>query len=111
MAAGPLIARGDLLDGPAVAVGILEEDERAPGKLLDLTDIHPTLDEIGLRDPNIKRAASLQIVFGGLLGAGLGWALAGWFDFSIAIGIVAGAVVGYLIAHVLLLEYGGRSTR
>jgi hypothetical protein len=64
-----------------------------------------------LRDPNITRAASLQIVFGGLLGAGLGWAIAGWFDFSIAIGIIAGAVVGYLIAHVLLLEYGGRSTR
>ena len=64
-----------------------------------------------LRDPNISRAASLQIVFGGVLGAGLGWALAGWFDFSIAIGIIAGAVIGYVIAHVLLLEYGGRSTR
>lgn len=64
-----------------------------------------------LRDPNIQRAASLQIVFGGALGAGLGWAVAGWFDFSLAIGIPVGAAVGYLIAHVLLLEYGGRSTR
>ena len=64
-----------------------------------------------LRDPNIRRAASLQVVFGGVLGAGLGWAIAGWFDLSIAIGIAVGAVVGYGIAHVLLYEYGGRSTR
>ena len=64
-----------------------------------------------LRDPNIRRAASLQVVFGGVLGAGLGWAIAGWFDLSIAIGIAVGAVVGYTIAHVLLYEYGGRSTR
>jgi hypothetical protein len=33
-----------------------------------------------LRDPNIRRAASLQIVFGGALGAGLGWAIGGWFE-------------------------------
>ena len=64
-----------------------------------------------LRDPNIRRAASLQVVFGGVLGAGLGWAIAGWFDLSVAIGIAGGAVVGYTIAHVLLYEYGGRSTR
>ena len=64
-----------------------------------------------LRDPNIKRAASLQIVFGGALGAGLGWAIAGWFGLSIAIGIPVGAAVGWALANVLLVEYGGRSTR
>jgi len=64
-----------------------------------------------LRDPNIRRAASLQIVFGGALGAGLGWAIAGWFGLSIAIGIPVGAVVGWTVANLLLVEYGGRSTR
>lgn len=64
-----------------------------------------------LRDPNVKRAASLHIVFGAVLGAGLGWAIAGWFDLSIAVGIPVGAVVGWMLANVLLLQYGGRSTR
>jgi hypothetical protein len=64
-----------------------------------------------LRDPNIRKAASLQVVFGGGLGAGLGWAVAGWFGFSIAIGVIAGVVIGWTLASLLLYVYGGRSTR
>jgi hypothetical protein len=64
-----------------------------------------------LSDPNIRRAASLQIVFAGALGAGLGWAIAGWFSLPLAACIPAGAVIGWVLAHVLLWEYGGRSTR
>ena len=36
-----LAAREDLLHGPAVAVRIAEEDERAPGELLDLATSTP----------------------------------------------------------------------
>ena len=64
-----------------------------------------------MRDPNIRKAASLQVVFGGGLGAGLGWAVAGWFGFSIAIGVIAGVVIGWTLASLLLYVYGGRSTR
>ena len=64
-----------------------------------------------LRDPNIRRAASLQIVFGGALGAGLGWAIAGWFELPLEVCIPAGAVIGWVLVQVLLLQYGGRSTR
>ena len=64
-----------------------------------------------LRDPNIRRAASLQIVFGGALGAGLGWAIAGWFELPLVVCIPAGGVIGWVLVQVLLLQYGGRSTR
>jgi uncharacterized membrane protein YfcA len=64
-----------------------------------------------LRDPNIARAASLQVIFGLFLGAGLGWAVAGWFDWSTSAGIAIGAVAGFLLANVLVYQYGGRSTR
>ncbi|MBI5103857.1 MAG: hypothetical protein HZB46_02500 [Solirubrobacterales bacterium] len=64
-----------------------------------------------LRDPNIARAASLQVVFGLALGAGLGWAIAGWAGFSEGAGVAIGAVVGFLLANVLVYQYGGRSTR
>jgi hypothetical protein len=64
-----------------------------------------------MRDKNIARAASLQVIAGLFLGAGLGWAVAGWFDFSRGITIGVGAVVGFLLANVLIYEYGGRSTR
>jgi hypothetical protein len=64
-----------------------------------------------LNDPNIRRAASLQIVFGGALGAGLGWAIGGWFDLPLIACIPAGIVIGWGLAQVLLVTYGGRSTR
>src|SRR3977135_2181479 len=47
-----------------------------------------------LRDPNIRRAASLQIVFAGALGAGLGWAIGGWVSLSLAAPPPPRAVVG-----------------
>ena len=64
-----------------------------------------------MRDPNIARAASLQVIAGIGLGAGLGWAIAGWFRLGETAGIGIGAVVGFLIANVLIYQYGGRSTR
>jgi hypothetical protein len=64
-----------------------------------------------LRDKNIARAASLQIIAGIGLGAGLGWAIAGWFRFSTGLGIGVGVAVGFLLANVLIYQYGGRSTR
>jgi hypothetical protein len=42
-----LLAGGQLLHGPAVAVRIAEEDERAPVELLDFADLDPTLNEFG----------------------------------------------------------------
>jgi hypothetical protein len=64
-----------------------------------------------LRDPNIARAASLQVVAGLGLGAGLGWAIAGWFNSSTGVGAALGAVIGFLLANILIYQYGGRSTR
>ena len=64
-----------------------------------------------LRDPNIARAASVQIIAGIGLGAGLGWAVAGWFTFSTGAGAAVGAVIGFMLANVLIYQYGGRSTR
>ena len=64
-----------------------------------------------LRDKNVARAASMQVIFGLALGLGLGWAVAGWFGFSIGAGIAVGGVVGFLLANVLIYQYGGRSTR
>jgi hypothetical protein len=64
-----------------------------------------------LRDPNIARAASMQVIFGLFLGAGMGWAVAGWFNASVNAGIAIGAVVGFFVANFLVYQYGGRSTR
>jgi hypothetical protein len=66
-----------------------------------------------MRDRNISSAAGLQIVGGVGLGAGMGWAVVGWFNLgiSIGLGIGIGAVLGFVIANVLLYQYGGRSTR
>ena len=54
-----LVAGRDLLYGPAVAVGVAEEDERAPVELLDLADIYPPLHELlprcrHVRDDNLQ---------------------------------------------------------
>src|SRR5712691_8184582 len=40
------VANGDLLDGPADAVGIAEVHEPAPGKILQLADLDPAIDEL-----------------------------------------------------------------
>jgi hypothetical protein len=64
-----------------------------------------------LRDPNIARAASLQVIAGLGLGAGLGWAMAGGLSFSTGAGAAVGAVIGFLLANFLIYQYGGRSTR
>src|SRR5205823_6326528 len=42
-----------LLDGPAVAVGVLEEHERTPREVLDLADIDAALDELGTRRTDV----------------------------------------------------------
>ena len=49
-AAGPARLAGaeQLLDGPAVAVGVGEEHEPAPGELLDLADLDPAAGELGV---------------------------------------------------------------
>ncbi len=64
-----------------------------------------------MRDRNISAAAGLQVVAGTGLGAGLGWAIAGWFHFTIDASIAVGAVLGFLIANLLISAYGGRATR
>jgi hypothetical protein len=45
-----LLAGGQLLHGPAVAVRIAEEDERVPVELLDVADLDATLTEFGACD-------------------------------------------------------------
>jgi hypothetical protein len=64
-----------------------------------------------LRDPNIARAASLQVIAGLFLGGMLGWAVGGWFHLSTALTAGVGALVGFLLANVMISQYGGRSTR
>ena len=64
-----------------------------------------------MNDPNIRTAANMQFVGGLFIGALTGWAVAGWFDLSEAVGAGVGALVGYLLAVLLLSVYGGRSTR
>jgi hypothetical protein len=64
-----------------------------------------------MRDRNISAAAGLQVVAGTGLGAGLGWAIAGWFNLTIDLSIGIGAVVGFLVANLLISSYGGRATR
>lgn len=61
----------------------------------------------------MRTAAGLQLVASLALGALLGWAIVGWFDIGLGEGAGAaiGAAVGYLLANVLVYQYGGRSTR
>ena len=68
-------------------------------------------DDPYMRDRNVSSAAGLQLVAGIGLGAGLGWAIAGWFGMAEGAGTAIGAVVGFILASVLLYQYGGRSTR
>src|SRR4029453_14716917 len=42
-----LAGADDLLDGPAVAVGVGEEDEAAPGEVLDLAGLDAAVEELG----------------------------------------------------------------
>jgi hypothetical protein len=64
-----------------------------------------------MNDRNVRSAAGLQLVAGIGLGAGLGWAIAGWFEMAEMTGCALGAVAGFVIASILLYQYGGRSTR
>jgi hypothetical protein len=64
-----------------------------------------------MNDKNIRTAASLQVVAGVGLGAGLGYAASGWFSLSAGLCVAIGVVVGFLLANVLIYQYGGRSTR
>jgi hypothetical protein len=64
-----------------------------------------------MRDRNIRDAASLQLLGGPALGAGLGFAASGWFGLSPSICPIVGAVVGFVLASVAISYYGGRSTR
>ena len=64
-----------------------------------------------MRDPNIKAAANMQLMAWPALGVGIGWAASGWFRFPTMLGIAVGAVVGFVIASLILAQFGGRSTR
>src|SRR2546425_3593181 len=47
-------ASGKLLHGPAVAIGIFEEDERPPGFHLDVADVDPALGELGTGGVDVR---------------------------------------------------------
>jgi hypothetical protein len=68
-------------------------------------------DDPYLRDPNIRQAASMVQVGWPALLAATGAAMSGWFGFPIWLGVGGGVVVGFLLATVILRQYGGRSTR
>ena len=64
-----------------------------------------------MRDPNIRGASNVLRLGWIALGAGLGAAAGGWFQFPVGIGVVAGVVLGFLIGGLTLWHYGGRATR
>jgi hypothetical protein len=77
-----------------------------PGTALVMTPHDPYM-----RDPNIRGAANVQRVGWPAILAATGAAASGWFEFPAWLGIGGGAVLGILIATVLLRAYGGRATR
>lgn len=64
-----------------------------------------------LEDRNVRTAAGLQLVAGIFLGTLGGWAVSGWFGLSETAGAVIGGIAFFLLANLLLFQYGGRSTR
>jgi hypothetical protein len=68
-------------------------------------------DDPYLRDPNIRKAANFQLLAWPAFGGAMGAAVGGWFGFNPAVGVIAGIVIGFLIASTILSLYGGRSTR
>jgi hypothetical protein len=62
-------------------------------------------------DRNVRTAAGLQLVAGIFLGTLGGWAVSGWFGLSETAGAAIGGVTFFLLANLLLFQYGGRSTR
>ena len=64
-----------------------------------------------MEDRNVRTAAGMQLVAGLFLGTLMGWAVGGWFELGETAGAAIGAVVGFVLANVLIYRYGGRSTR
>ena len=64
-----------------------------------------------LRDPNIRNAAQFIQLGWAALGAGIGAGVTGTLGASAAIGILPGALIGWLIGVAILALYGGRATR
>lgn len=66
-----------------------------------------------LEDRNVRTAAGIQLVGALFFGALLGWAVVGWFDLGLSEGAGAaiGAGAGFLVANLLVFNFGGRSTR
>jgi hypothetical protein len=64
-----------------------------------------------MADRNVRTAAGMQMVAGIFLGTLGGWAVSGWFGLSETAGAIIGGVGFFLLANLLLFQYGGRSTR
>ena len=71
----------------------------------------PSSGDPYLGDRNVREAASFYVVGMALLGAGIGFAAGGWFQFSTGLGAGLGALIGYVLGNVFLSLYGGRQTR
>src|SRR5215203_5996210 len=52
--AGPYSRVGQLLQGPAVAVRVLEGGVQDPPEILDLADVHPAVGELGARRVDVR---------------------------------------------------------
>jgi hypothetical protein len=64
-----------------------------------------------MRDPNIRSASNVLMLGWMAFGAGLGAAAGGWFQFPVIIGIAVGIVAGLVVGGLTLTYYGGRATR